>query len=45
VYPFILGSGERLFGSTSDKVTLRLVASRTVGDGLPYLTYEVVRAG
>ena len=44
VYPFVLGAGERLFGETSDKVSLRLVANRTVGDSLPYVTYQVVRA-
>ena len=44
VYPFVLGAGERLFGETSDKVPLRLIASRTVGDSLPYVTYQVVRA-
>ena len=44
VYPFMLGAGERLFGETSDKVPLRLVANRTVGDSLLYVTYQVVRA-
>jgi len=44
VYPFVLGAGERLFGGTNDKVPLRLVANRTVGDGLAYVTYQVVRA-
>jgi dihydrofolate reductase len=44
VYPFVLGAGERLFGQTSDKVPLRLVANRTVGESLPYVTYQVVRA-
>jgi dihydrofolate reductase len=44
VYPFVLGAGERLFGETSDKVPLRLVANRTVGDSLPYVTYQVIRA-
>ena len=44
VYPFVLGAGERLFGETSDKVPLRLVANRTVGDSLLYVTYQVVRA-
>ena len=44
VYPVVLGAGERLFGETSDKVPLRLVANRTVGDSLPYVTYQVVRA-
>jgi dihydrofolate reductase len=43
VYPVVLGAGERLFGETSDKKRLRLVDTRTVGDGLAFLTYEVVR--
>ena len=43
VYPFVLGAGERLFGETNDKVPLRLVANRTVGDSLAYVTYEVAR--
>jgi dihydrofolate reductase len=45
VYPYALGDGERLFGEIPDKLSLRLVGNRTVGDGLPYLTYQVVRAG
>jgi dihydrofolate reductase len=45
VYPFVLGAGERLFGETGEKISLSLVASRTVGDHLPYLTYHVVRGG
>jgi hypothetical protein len=40
----VLGVGERLFGETSDKTPLRLVRSETIGEGLPLLTYEVVRA-
>ena len=44
VYPFVLGAGERLFGETRDKVRLRLIDNRTVGDGLTYVTYNVVRA-
>jgi dihydrofolate reductase len=44
VYPYALGDGERVFGEIPDKLSLRLVANRTVGDGLPYLTYQVVRA-
>jgi dihydrofolate reductase len=43
VYPYVLGAGERLFGEMTDKLPLRLVANRTVGDGLPYLTYQVDR--
>ena len=43
VFPVVLGAGERLFGETSDKKPIRLVGSRTVGDGLVFLTYEIVR--
>ena len=43
VFPVVLGAGERLFGETSDKKPMRLVDTRTVGDGLAYLTYEIVR--
>jgi dihydrofolate reductase len=43
VYPVVLGTGERLFGETSDKKPMRLVDTRTVGDGVAILTYEPVR--
>ena len=43
VYPVVLGAGERLFGETSDRKPLRLVDTKTVGDGLIFLTYEFVR--
>lgn len=43
VFPIVLGAGERLFGETSGKKPIRLVGSRTVGDGLAFLTYEIVR--
>jgi dihydrofolate reductase len=43
VYPVVLGAGERLFGETSDKTPLRLVDTKTIGEGLAFLTYEVVR--
>ena len=43
VYPVVLGSGERLFGETSDKKPLRLVDTRTVDDGVVTHTYEPVR--
>ena len=43
VFPVVLGAGERLFGETSDKKPMRLINTRTVGDGLTYLTYESVR--
>jgi dihydrofolate reductase len=43
VFPVVLGAGERLFGETSDKKPMRLVDTRTVGDGLAFLTYQPVR--
>jgi dihydrofolate reductase len=43
VFPVVLGAGKRLFGETSDKKPTRLVDTKTVGDGLAFLTYEVVR--
>jgi dihydrofolate reductase len=43
VYPVVVGAGERLFGETSDKKPVRLLNARTVGDGLAFLTYELVR--
>ena len=45
VFPVVLGAGERLFGETSDEKPFRLVGSRTVGDGLVYVTYEIVSGG
>jgi dihydrofolate reductase len=39
VFPVVLGSGKRLFGS-SGKKPLRLVDSRVVGDGVTILVYE-----
>ena len=44
VCPVVLGSGERLFGETSETRALRLVNNETLGDGIAFLTYEVVRA-
>jgi len=43
VFPVVLGAGERLFGEPSDKKPLHLLDTRTVGDGLAFLTYELVR--
>jgi dihydrofolate reductase len=43
IFPVVLGAGERLFGATSDKTPLRLVSVTTIGDGLTFVTYEVVR--
>ena len=40
VFPVILGSGKRLFGDTTDKKTMRLIDSRTVGKGVTILVFE-----
>ncbi len=42
VYPVVLGTGERLFGETSDKKPMRLISIQTIGAGLALLTYERV---
>jgi len=43
IFPVVLGAGERLFSETSDKKPMRLVDSQTLGEGIAYLTYELVR--
>jgi dihydrofolate reductase len=43
IFPFILGAGQRVFGGPGDPKPMRLVDSRTVGDGLALLTYQRVR--
>ena len=43
VFPVVLGEGQRLFGETSDKRPMRLVATQTVEGDVAYLTYERVR--
>ncbi|MGH8688482.1 MAG: dihydrofolate reductase family protein [Burkholderiales bacterium] len=40
VFPVVLGTGKRLFGETSDKKRLRLVDSKTVGDGVVILIFQ-----
>jgi dihydrofolate reductase len=40
VFPVILGEGKRLLGPTSDKKSLKLTDSKTVGDGVAILTYQ-----
>jgi dihydrofolate reductase len=42
-YPFVVGTGERLFGETSGVKPMRLVDTRTVGDSLTFLIYQPVR--
>jgi dihydrofolate reductase len=43
LYPVVVGAGERLFGQATDQRPMRLVDTRTVGDGLALLTYQLVR--
>jgi dihydrofolate reductase len=40
VFPVVLGKGKRVFGETSEKKTLRLTDSKTVGDGVTILIYK-----
>ncbi|RPF39163.1 dihydrofolate reductase family protein [Streptomyces sp. TLI_185] len=43
VFPVVLGTGERFFGEAGGKKTMRLVDTRTIGDGLVFLTYKFVQ--
>ena len=40
VYPVIVGAGKRLFDGTSETKRLRLVETRSFGDGVHLLVYE-----
>jgi dihydrofolate reductase len=40
VYPVILGKGKRLFEPAGDKLALKLVGSKRVGEGILILTYH-----
>jgi dihydrofolate reductase len=42
IYPVVLGAGERLFGQTSDKKSMRLISTRTVDD-LALMIYQPIR--
>jgi dihydrofolate reductase len=44
VFPVLLGSGKRLFGSSEEKQSLKLSDSKTVGDGVAVLIYEPASA-
>ncbi len=44
VFPVLLGEGKRLFGDVSEKKPLRLTDSKTLGDGIALLTYELAKA-
>jgi dihydrofolate reductase len=43
VFPVVLGAGKRLFGESTDKKPLRLLAARAIDGGVTYLTYQRVR--
>ena len=45
VFPVVLGTGKRIFGETADKKPLRLVDSKTVGDGVAILVYAPAPPG
>jgi dihydrofolate reductase len=40
IFPVVLGTGKRVFGEYSDKKAMKLVESKTVGDGVVILVYE-----
>jgi dihydrofolate reductase len=40
LFPVVLGQGKRLYGETTDKKSLKLTDSQTVGDGVAILVYE-----
>jgi dihydrofolate reductase len=43
VFPVVVGAGERLFGETGGQKPMRLIDTRSVGEGLIQLTYRPVR--
>lgn len=43
IFPVVLGAGERLLGETNDRKPMRLIDTKTIGNGLAFLTYEFVR--
>jgi len=42
IFPVVLGTGKRVFGDYSDKKTMKLVESKTVGEGIVVLSYQRV---
>jgi dihydrofolate reductase len=44
VYPLVLGTGDRLFGETQDKIPMRLVESRPFGGGVMNMIYAPAAA-
>jgi dihydrofolate reductase len=43
VFPVVLGAGERLFDETTGKKPMRLIDIKTIGDGLVFVRYQLVR--
>jgi dihydrofolate reductase len=43
IFPVVLGTGKRFFDETGVKKPIRLVDTKTIGDGLVYLNYQFVR--
>jgi dihydrofolate reductase len=41
VFPVVVGGGERLFDEITERRSMRLLDTRTIGDALVHLTYEV----
>jgi dihydrofolate reductase len=44
IYPVVLEPGRRVFGEPTDKRALRVVDSKTVGDGIVILIHAPTRA-
>ena len=42
VFPVVLGAGKRLFGENSDRKPMRLVGASTIGEGLAFLSYQIL---
>ena len=42
MFPVVLGTGKRVFGEYTDKKALKLVESKTVGEGIVILVYQPV---
>jgi dihydrofolate reductase len=40
IFPVVLGTGKKVFGDYSDKKPMKLIESKTVGEGVVVLVYE-----
>jgi dihydrofolate reductase len=43
IFPVVVGAGERFFGEAGGSKPMRLLDARTIGDGLVFVSYEMVR--